>query len=716
MSIVRYLIMSALILSLAYAQANQGGISGDVTDESGASITGAKVVVVNRNTGLRQEAVTTEGGFRFPSLPVGMYEISVAREGFANVTRTGIQVEIGSTTSVSISLRVGNASQEVTVTAEAPTLNQDTSDIGTVVNTKQVIELPLALGGVGALRSPEAFKFLAPGTTGPGTANNSNGIFISKVNGGQNFGNEILLDGASILRTENGSSFDEAAPSVEAIQEFKSFTSTFSAQYDRTTGGIDTFITKSGTNAYHGTAFDIFRNTALNANSWFNAGYLAKCAPNDQRCQYTYRTPPDHKNDYGLNLGGPVWIPRLYNGRNKTFFFFNWEQYLQTVGATNVSTVPTAPMRNGDFSQLLTTTPIGTNPCDNTPVYSGQIFDPATQRIGPTGVPCRTAFPGNIVPQNRISTVARTVMGYIPEPTTGGLTQNYALFDANPLANTVWTLRGDHNFTENSRIFGMYSGRDNTRRTSSGRGYASPVDSLGWNQDFITKYARAGWDYTISPTLLSHLNIGFNRTDSRNYTDGAILGRAQNIDWDAKLGIKGASGNNFPNFAFGEGIRTMSRGNDDDEIDNGWRFNENITWIKGRHSLTFGADVRTQLYSTIRQSTQSGNFTFGRAQTAATQATGATSGNGYASFLLGAVGSGSRYLLAHYPRWISQYYAGFVQDDFKVTHTLTLNLGLRYNLDVPRRESFNNTSNFSPTLANPGAGNLPGALVYGTTC
>lgn len=263
----------------ALAQTNEGALVGNIVDDSGAVVAGAKISVTNVATGGRHETVSSEGGYRLPSLPVGLYDLTVQREGFAGVTQTGVSVQVSSTTSVNITLHVGTATQNVTVAAEGATIMQDTSDIGTIVNTRQVIELPLALGGVGALRSPEAFTFLAPGTTGPGTGNSSNGIFISKVNGGQNFGNEILLDGASILRFENGSSFDEAAPSVEAIQEFKIFTSTFSAQYDRTTGGIDSFTTKSGTNGYHGTGYDIFRNTSLDANTWFNAGYPRKVRP-----------------------------------------------------------------------------------------------------------------------------------------------------------------------------------------------------------------------------------------------------------------------------------------------------------------------------------------------------------------------------------------------------------------------------------------------------
>ncbi len=260
------------------------------------------------------------------------------------------------------------------------------------------------MGGVGALRSPEAFVFLAPGTSGPGTAASNNGIFISKIGGGQNFGNEVLLDGTSILRSENGSSFDEAAPSVEAISEFKVLTSTIPAIYGRTTGGIETFTTKSGSNDFHGTAYDILQNEDLNANTWFNN---ANGAPR----------PLDKKNDYGVNLGGPVWIPKVFNGRNHTFFFFNWEQYRQNIGGTNTSIIPTAAERTGDFSGVLNTgNVLGTNACTGSPIFQGEIFDPNTTRIGSNGLPCRDPFPGNVIPASRLSRVTQNVLSYYPLP------------------------------------------------------------------------------------------------------------------------------------------------------------------------------------------------------------------------------------------------------------------------------------------------------------
>ncbi|MBV9037644.1 MAG: carboxypeptidase regulatory-like domain-containing protein, partial [Acidobacteriaceae bacterium] len=354
-------LLSACSLQLP-GQTNQGILAGTVLDQSGAAVEGAQVVAKQVVTGSTFTVTTESGGnFRFPSLAIGQYDLTVSHPGFSTTTQTGVNVAISTTTAVNITLNVGQAEQTVTVQADVTRIETESSEVGTVVTSRQIVELPLALGGVGAMRSPEAFVFLAPGTSGPGTANSNNGIFISKIGGGQNFGNEVLLDGTSILRTENGSSFDEAAPSVEAISEFRVITSTIPATYGRTTGGIETFGTKSGTNRYHGTAYDILQNEDLNANSWFNN---ANGSPR----------PIDKKNDYGVNFGGPVWIPKVYNGRDKTFFFFNWEQYRQNIGGTNNSLVPTAAQRNGDFSANLdTTTVLGTNACTGGPIYAGQI-------------------------------------------------------------------------------------------------------------------------------------------------------------------------------------------------------------------------------------------------------------------------------------------------------------------------------------------------------
>jgi len=711
-------LFSILPFTLAYAQTNTGAAAGNVLDPSGAAVDGATVTALNIATGQSSTTTASAGSYRFPSLLIGKYDLNASAPGFSNSKQTGVDVLVSSTTAVNFTLTVGDTTQSITVSAEGTAIQSESSDIGTTVATRQIVELPLALGGVGAMRSPEAFVFLTPGATGPGTNNSNNGIFISKIGGGQNFGNEILLDGASILRTENGSSFDEAAPSVEAISEFRVITSTLPTEYDRTTGGVESFTIKNGGNRFHGTAYEIFRNDALDANTWFNNAQLGRCTPGDAACQSSNQRPKDKKHDYGGNLGGPVRIPKIYNGKDRTFFFFNWEQYQEKRGGTNTGNVPTVAERGGDFSAVLTNQQIGTNPCNGTPILSGQIFDPATQTAGPGGIPCRTAFPGNILPASRISAVSQNFLAYYPLPTGPGTVRNYTHSDSNPLFNTTYQIRIDQNFSEKSKIYASYSSRENARYTGS-RIFPDPVDPNGWNQDFITHYGRVGWDYVFTPTLLNHLNIGYNRTNSINLTPAVNQASAGNFSWASKLGLQNvtaALGHQFPNVNVGEGVPRLGTLNNDDNIDNGERFNDSVSWTKGKHNLAFGVDFRNQLYSTFAQGTDSGVYTFDRAATAATPDFTSNSGNGIASLLLGQVGSATRQITGHIARWTQPYFAVFLKDDFKVRTNLTLNIGLRWNLDVPRSESHDDTSNFSPTAPNPAANGRPGALVFGNLC
>lgn len=702
------------------AQTNQGIIAGSVIDQSGAAVEGAKVVAVSKSTGASFTSnAGTGGAFRFPSLSIGRYDLTVSQAGFSTVTQSDVTVNISQTTAVTVTLAIGSAQQTVTVQAETTSIETQTSEIGTNIGTKQVVELPLALGGVGAMRSPEAFVFLAPGTAGPGTANSNNGIFISKVGGGQNFGNEVLLDGTSILRTENGSSFDEAAPSVESIAEFRVLTSTIPAIYGRTTGGVETFTLKSGTNQFHGTGYDILQNEKFNSNSWFNNGLSAQCAANDQACRDRNARPIDKKNNYGGNLGGPVWIPKLYNGRDKTFFFFNWEQFRQNVGGTASSIVPTAAQRGGDFSANLNTSApsVGTNPCTNAPVYPGQIFDPATTR-NVNGTFCRDPFPGNRIPINRLSRVTQNFLGFVPLPniTAQANGNNYTLSSSTPLLNTTYQIRIDHSFSDKSKVFASYSSRDNERYTSGNFILPAPADPNGWQQSFITHYGRFGWDYIFSPRVLNHFTAGYNRTNSLNQTLGAIAATQGNFSWTDRLGLAGITGQQFPITNIGEGVPNLSRANNDSNLDNGWRGNDYVSWAAGSHNLTFGFDFRNQLYGTYNRTQDTGVYNFSRAQTTAYQAVSQTSGFSLASFLLGDLGNSTAVLQGVAPRYTSQYYAAFVQDDWKVTSHLTLNLGVRWDVDVPRKEAYNNTSNFNPNLPNPASNGRPGALEFANIC
>lgn len=693
-------------------QTNQGVIAGNVADNTGAAIANVDVTAKSEDTGSTYTTKSTSAGtYRFPSIQLGRYTLTASYAGFRTSVNTGVVVSVGTTTSLDLTLEAGGATESITVNSDAPQVETQSSDVGGTVNAQQIIDLPLALGGVGAMRSPEAFIFLIPGTAGPGTANNVNGVFVSKIGGGQNFGNEVLLDGASQTRSENGSSFDEEAPSVEAIAEFRVTTSTPAAEFGRTTGGIENFVTKQGSNKYHGSAFDIFRNDALDANNWFLNGRKAFAQSQNDPAESTFNRTSDKQNDFGGTLGGPVAIPHIYNGHDKTFFFFAWEQFRQTLGGVTPSTVPTLAERGGDFRDRLIGGPTGEkNPCDGTAILNGQIFDPATTRIV-DGVPCRTAFPNNTIPTARFSPLAQKLIAYYPNPTTTALTDNYSLSSSSPINNTTYTIRIDHSVGTKDKFFGSYSSRENTRFNPTFRTLPGPVDPITQTQDFLTHFGRAGWDHTFSANLLNHLNIGFNRSNSINGSIEASTG----INYAQQLGIANIV-TGFPVINV-SGDVTLSRNQLADNVDNGIRLNDSLSIARGRNNFRIGGDFRYQQYSSLANDFINGYFNFNGNQTKATRtgtyATG--TGLGFASLLLGYFDSAGTTVPTHQPRWISDYWAVFLQDDFKVSSSLVLNLGVRYDVDLPRKEATNSTSNFSETALDPKSG-LPGALIFGTTC
>ncbi len=693
-------------------QSNRGTLTGTVTDPSGAAVAGAKIDAIESGTGSTYSTVSsTDGDYRFPELLVGSYNLSITAPGFRTDNRTGVIVQINSTAVLNITLTLGASSEVVTVTADVPSVESATSDVGGVVTARQVEELPLTLGGVGAFRSPEAFEFLLPGVFGPGTGNNSNGIYLQKTSGGQNFGDDVLLDGTSAARPDNGSTFDETAPSVEALQEFRVLTATPPAQFGRTTGGIRSFTTHYGSNQFHGTAFDILRNTDLDANTYFNDLLRGTCT--GATCA-NYATPKDIKNDYGVSLGGPVIIPHVYNGKDKTFFFFTWEQLQWPRNSVVTSSVPTAAERTGDFSAILTNNVIGTNPCTGANVYAGEIFEPGSTSTTSTGTLCRTTpFPNNVIPQSLLDPVALATLKLLPAPTSGGLVNNYSFLNNFPTNNTTYTIRIDENISNYDKVFAAYDARENTLLTGGSAALPAPLDPNSFDQDFITHYGRVGWDHTFSPTMLNHLNLGYNRTNSNNISDAVSSG----TNWAAQIGLKNVASTTFPQFNIGSGFPSLGQARGDDDVGNEADLSDILSWTKGRHTLNIGGDVRWIQYNNLAFDNQAGTFDFGNAETAA--APGVLSSQGgysFASFMLGQVNDAYLTQFAHYPRYTSFYYALFVQDDFRVTSRLTLNLGLRWDVDQPRKEADNYTSNFDPSLPNPGAGGSLGALQFASNC
>jgi len=721
LSLLRFLSFSLFLTFsgiTARAQSDRGTIAGTVLDSSSGVVANAKVTATDTATSTTYSATTgPTGGYRLYDLRVGVYGVTVSAPGFKIAEKTGVVVQINSTASLDFSLQTGDVKEIVTVLADAPSLQTESSDIGTVVDKRQIQDLPLSLSSSGQsfLRSVESFVFLTPGTAGPGTNSDtpSSGVFESKLSGGQNFSTEVILDGASIVHAELGSTFDENAPSVEALNEFKVTTSTIPAEFGRTSGGVESFTTKSGANVFHGTAFDILRNDKLDANSWTNN---LNGAPK----------PRDHQNDFGGSLGGPVWIPKLYNGHDKSFFFFSWEQYRNNVGTSNITTLPTDAERTGDFSALLGADTGLINPCDNSHIFKGQIFDPATTKtvvVGGQPVQCRTAFPGNKI-TSPLSPVASNVLGFMQvhpnvAPSAGnlnGLINNFLFISNKPIRTTTMSFRIDQNLGTRSKFFFSYSDRD--LEALNGTPVLPPPLDQNFFRSRVSHYLRFGWDDTLSSTLLNHFNVGFNRLNDPS-KGVSVTGQ----DWEKTLGITGASGPGFPQFGFGGspigiGYQGFGGGSFDNAIPNGLLVADSITWIKGRHSLRMGFEWRHSQFSRISNANTSPNYSFQNLQTAAI-ANSTQTGDPFASFLLGLPNEESLTLSSHNPRWNSNYYVGYVQDDFKFRKDLTFNLGLRYDVDTPRHEALGAQSVLDLTVPNNGNSTVPispivpGALIYG---
>ncbi|MEJ7608181.1 MAG: carboxypeptidase-like regulatory domain-containing protein [Bryobacteraceae bacterium] len=372
---MKRLIQWSALLALAIvplsvsAQTVRGTLTGTVLDATGAAVPGAKVTLTNDALGVKINTQTSSSGvYTLPEVQFGTYTVTVAQQGFQTVTASNVIVAANQVTRFDAALQVGDVATTVEVTAEAPLLQQDTSAVQTNVSTKQLIELPLPLGGFGT-RSPEAFVFLTPGQTGD--------IFMSSSNGGQSFSNSVLIDGGSAGRSWSPGNFDESSPSVDAIGEMTIKTNAFSAEYGRTGSSITSFALRSGSNDYHGVLYEFLRNQKLDAKGFQQNQNLS-----------------DRKNDFGGTIGGPFSIPKLYDGKNKTFFFFSFEGFRTKLPYTGTRRFPTEKQLQGDFSELLSIP------------ERRIIYDPLTQQ----------PFPGNIIPANRISSVSKFALPFFPKP------------------------------------------------------------------------------------------------------------------------------------------------------------------------------------------------------------------------------------------------------------------------------------------------------------
>jgi hypothetical protein len=457
----------ALIISAAlFAQADRGSISGTITDASGAGVPVAALTVQNQATNLTYSTTANAAGvYSFLNLPIGTYTLTASAKGFSRSEAKDIQVQVNQQSRVDLSLQVGEVTQTLEIQAFAPLIQTESTDVGTVVDSRRFLDLPLTLGG--GIRDPSAFIFLAPGVSG--------NTWEKHVGGSGSFTDQIYFDGIALVRGDLANDA-EVNPSVDAIDEYKLITNNYSAEYAHALGGVTSFNMKSGTNQIHGTAFEFADNNHFDARGFF--------AP-----QKAFR----NQNEYGFTLGGPVWIPKIYNGHNKTFFFVNFDQFHIRGGQlTGLNTVPTPPMLQGNFSQ-----------------WPGPIYDPRSTQIAADGTATRTPFPGNVIPQSAFSSVTSKMLGFIPGSNLPGLSNNAIAPLGSPKGDArTHGYKADHAFSEKHHLSGMYNSTDRPYIKSPTPSRLIPVGNTtaieNYNlQDVTTNIARLNYDWTISPTFLN---------------------------------------------------------------------------------------------------------------------------------------------------------------------------------------------------------------------
>jgi len=617
------------------------------------------------DTGLAISTVSTDAGlYSVPNLPPGRYSVSVEASSLKKYTQEGVTVPTGTTVSLDIQMQLGGVTENITVSADASQLETATSDLGSTVQTSLVQNLPLEVSGT--IRNPVQFIALVPGFVGDvGNNPGSNSTDDFKGNGGQEGGTDVLVDGVSISLVSPNTQWNKGV-SPDAIQEFKVLQSNFLPEFGESGDGIVSLTVKSGTNQFHGSAYDYLRNRVLDANSWKNNTAGNKKGINTQ-------------NDFGATAGGPVWIPHLYNGKNKTFFFFAYEGFRFRTGSNNILSLPNEAFRKGDFSALLPGT---------------QLYDPTTH----------AAIPGDILtndPNFKASAVMTKVFALLP-PTNGQLTQNVTDRSLSSTTANIFDIKIDHTFSDKHRISGGFD-YDNTK--TGGISSLSPIFGSSTPQN--TRYARFGDNFIFSPTVVNQFLFGFSR---RYRAEGSnSIGQG----FPAKIGLTGVNNTTFPCFKFFSGPyrEVLNNCGDSEFADNVYQLNDSVSWVKSKHNLKFGGGVRMLQFNVRRLTQGSGEFDFDPAQTSSTgNATGA-GGNAVASALFGLVNQGFlNYGAFSGVRYKDFYF--FAQDSYKLTSRLTLNYGLRYDLDKPATEAFNRFSAVDPTLANPGAGGILGAYTY----
>ncbi len=697
----------AISLVPAAVLAQTGGtITGRVSDATGALIPAAKITMTNPEVGAKFDAATTDtGNYTIPSVPVGTYTLSVEAAGFSRYNQTNIQVQLAVTTRVDVVLKVGAATDSIDISAESTLLKTENAEQSTTLTGKQIAELPINFGiGAGAIRNPLSFIQLTPGAT-------FNGWNNITINGSAN-NFKILFEGQEADSAYQNQVSDEEQPSVEAIEQFTLQTSNFAAEYGLIgNGGLYNFTSKSGTNQFHGSGYDYFQNTFLNAGIPFT---------NDGTGHHTKVVK--HLSDGGFSVGGPVWIPKVYNGRNRTFFFFNLEKYRDREQLyAGTTTVPNNEFLSGNLSNNLLVTGnrnLGTDFAGRA-IIQNTIYDPATTTIDSSGRRILQPFPNNIIPMSRFDPAAVKLLATFPKPNIGNdlYVNNFSQSGAFFKLQTLPSIKIDENIGSNIKISGYFSSLSTDK--SNGVDGLPPALSQVRDQYIREHTVRLNYDETLSPTLLFHAGVGFIR--HRNPDTVPVASSGFDL---SSIGITGAPGTGYPRIGAGSlGDNTLGGlavaigpGTRGLYIDQKPVANANMTWVRGNHTYKIGVDWKIDTETAENFIGLSPAYSFSASETSQplygqVLPSGTGTGSAWASFLLGQYDSVS-VSNAVTPQYRRTSWALFVQDTWKLTRKLTIDYGLRWDLQQPLREIHDREVSFNPTIANPNAGGLLGAVVY----
>ena len=705
-----------LVCIAGLAQEDRGTMRGLIKDPTGAIVPNASVIAVNvaTNNQFKTSSGASTGEFTIPSLPGGNYRLRVESPGFKTFIQDGISLAAGGTLSLDVALQVGTAAETVEVTAEATQMQTDTARIATSVSTIFVDKLPLAVNG--GVRSPID---LANTTTDvQGTAGNF------RIGGGQRGLEGFTLDGATVsgstdLNTQNAAA--QSSPSIDSLAEFSVESGGFKAETGHASGGSISFVSKSGTNRFHGDLYEYVRNYDMDARGFFA----------------TFK-PILKQNDFGFTAGAPVIIPKIYNGKDRTFWFYSYEGFRNRAGAAvNPLSVPAPEMYNGDFSHFVD---------GNNKLYT--IYDPATQTQNPTtGAYTRTPFQGNIIPIARFDPVAVAIIKYaaplavsniagLVPGTSSYIRQNYRIPSNSGARAPVdkWSVKLDQLVAQKQHVAFYYG-----RGTSASQVNPGGVGGMGLTNSLpgglsnasegstYWRVYRLSHEFTISPAVFNRITGGktlnvFNIAGV-GYLDGSPMSFGlhplNTVGWKS-LGICIPNwpdcNVNFPQINFGDTFTSWGSQDTNTQGSVNWELRDDLTWIKGRHTFKFGGFYNNTVYNGGGSQNYSGNVTFSSTTTGvpnvSSQATGG--GSGFASFLLGQVSGWAldtlRLIQTH---WVSE--AAYAQDDWRVSDRLTLNLGLRYETGQAPTVVYDQQSDLDPTLPDAGAGGLPGALIFAGT-